>query len=225
MTDAPLMCAISDKADLAALRGVLACALTRPPKVGRVNSGDHVSAVEMTWVRLDSPKREASLRISCLENQRVPPGSAEDMRLVAVEVLERALSDDPAHAADQTQVDRWHSDLKALSAYASIRQHAEDPRVSRVDICQVSAATAWAEACGDRPGTKGTRGIIPTMDGDRVRRLLPNLPKIVLVREGKVNNAGRSHVVIGAMHGTTTFMDLDLVERMRLDARFGPLEA
>lgn len=225
MNDLPLMCVVDETANLAAIRGVLACALSRAPKVDRTNSGAHVSIVEMTWVRLDSPKREASLRISCLENRRVRPGSAEDMRTLAVEILERALSDDPEHGVSQTRMDAWHADLKALGAYAAIRQHVEDPRVSRVDLCHASAGTAWADACGDRPGTKGNEEIIVTIDVERVRRLLPDLPRIVLVREAKINGAGRSHVLLGALHGSTPFMDVDIVERMRLDARFGPIEA
>jgi len=224
MTDVPFLCVVDDQADLDALRGVLACALTRAPTIERKSSGHHVSIVEMTWVRLDSPKREASLRISCLENQPVRPGSAEDMRLLAVGILERALSDDPAHAVSEEDLHGWHADLKAVGAYASLRQHAEDPRVSRTDYCHASAGTAWADACGDRPGERGDDGIIDTIDAGRIERLLPDLPRLVLVRKGKVNGAGRSHVLLGALHGSTEFMNLDLVERMRLDARFAHLE-
>ena len=225
MTDVPFLCVIDDKADLDALRGVLACALDRAPKVERENVSEHVSILEMSWVRLDSPKREASLRISSLENQRVMPGSAEDMRLLAVRILERALSDDPAHDVDQTMIDGWHADLKALGAYAALRQHADDPRLSRTDHCHASAGTAWADPSGDRPGERGNDGIIDTIDAARIERLLPDLPRIVLVRKASVNRAGRSHVLLGSLHGATEFMKLDLVERMRLDARFGHLEA
>lgn len=225
MNEAPLVCVIDDKADLSAIRKVLDCARDRTPKVTRENVSENTSILEMTWVRVDSPKREAALRISSFEAQKVRPGSAEDMRLMAVEVLERALSDDPAHSVSQEMLDGWHKDLRMAAAYAATLQHDSDPRISRVDLCHASAGTAWADAIGDRPGEKGNKEIIPILDADRIARLLPDLPRIVLVRGAKTNRAGRSLVNLGALHGSTDFMDLSIVERLRLDSLFRPLDA
>ena len=225
MNEAPLVCIIDERADLSAIRKVLDCARDRTPKVTRENVSENTSILEMTWVSLDSPKREAALRISSFEAQKVRPGSAEDMRLLAVEVLEHALSDDPTHGVSQEQVNGWHGDLRMAAAYAAIRHGESDPRVSRVDLCQATAGTAWADAIGDHPGEKGNKEIIPILDAQRIARLLPDLPRIVLVREAKTNRAGRSFVRLGALHGSTDFMDLGIVERLRLDARFRPLDA
>lgn len=224
MNDIQLVCVIDDKADLASIRRVLDCAVSRAPKIGRLNMGAHTSILEMTWVRLDSPKREASLRISCLEAQKARPGSAEDMRAMAIEVLELALSDNPGQRVDDPTLHRWHADLKDLGAYAAIRQNEADPAVSRADFCHASAGTAWADAMGDRPGIRGNNDVIRTIEADRVRKMLPDLPRIVLVRNASTNGRGRSHVGLGALHGGTSFMDLDEAERTRLDARFRHLD-
>lgn len=222
--DIPMVCVIDDKADLESIRKVLACAHSRAPKIERSNHGPHVSIVQLSWVWLDSPKREASFRISSLEAQRVRHGTAEEMRALAVEILERALSEDPSHKIDEETIHRWHSDLQDVGTYAAIRQHESDPTPSRVDFCHATAGTAWADAMGDRPGIKGDDSVIPTIDAERIHRLLPDMPRIVLVRNASTNRRGRSHVGLGALHGSKPFMEIDAAERARLNARFRHLD-
>lgn len=215
---------IDDKADISSIHHVLECARDREPFVERRDGSEsEVYVLEMTWTREDSPKREAALRISAFGDApaRALGRNREGMQALAVRVLEGALTDE---ARGDREVHRLAAELREAAVYAARRSHAEDGVLSRTDHCHATAATPWSAAKASRPGPKDDRSVIPTLDDAVLRRLLPDMPKVVLVRDAKTNGRGRSLVTLEGLNGSASFMDLDVIESMRLDDRFGPLE-
>lgn len=208
--------AVDDACDLDAIRAVLACARDRKPRVERAENGI-VRMLEMTWVRTDSPKRAASLRISCLDARPAEGMDAEALREMAETILAQSLVDETSSA----DLHRWHADLSHLAAFAADEHVQSTGKASIVDTCHATAGTPWASPSAGRGATeRRDRDILRTLDAAAFTRIAPEIPRIVLVRTADFSRKGGARVALGPLHGSSSFQN-DPMTLLRAHARFG----
>ncbi len=217
----PFVCVVDEnRVDRAAVAAILACAMDRPPAVEREGTGRTTERMTLSWVRLDSPKREASISISTFKDPGFLPGSSEERRRMVVEVLRRALSGDPDESLDDERLETIVRDGRALAAHMAHQDWQKGPE-SQTDHCHTTFGTPWSRGFVQRSGPKGTWTGLTLLDADGIDRMLPRTPDVVLVRSASINRRGRATMWMDGLNASSAFKEMDVIERMRLSARFG----
>jgi hypothetical protein len=229
---------VDDSCDMGAIRAALACAEDRHPKIVRECLNGTTEILEANWTRLDSPKREAQVRISALDVSRTHGMGGLAMQPMLVRILRQALVD---NGTDE-ELHAWHADLQNLALVAAMA-HSEGRAPSGADLCAAYAPNPWSGSFVERaapkapPGTtrrtadkpSGPDGTIPerrspngvrTMDAEGFARHLPDMPDIALIRNAEFNGAGRARVRLSGMFGTARHMSAPTMEIIRAHARF-----
>lgn len=217
---------VEERHDPEALRIVLQCLREREPKMSLEKSGPRDSSIwiyQMEWTRPDSPKQLACLRITSMDRPPFKDIPREQAIEECVLMIELAIGDETT----QREIDGWHADLREIAMHAAAEHEAQaGVEPSTHDFCFASAASPWSHAGAWRPGwrkspTDYCYDPIPTLDHDRMAQALPDMPRIVLMREAKLSKKGSAKIRMTGLHGSGPFRSRCITSRLRSAARFG----